>query len=97
MGTILWCYMRNSAFKKDKGLHLSCRSDRPANHLVSPFEGRHHTNKSLGGEQWRHQASTWAIPATASSDKRIYTDLPADHPIDLAATSPRTGFMGGRG
>src|SRR6202044_4149244 len=33
MATVLWCYLRNSAFKKDKDYHLSADLTGQANHL----------------------------------------------------------------
>src|SRR5216684_1521774 len=38
MGTILWCYMRNNAFKKDKDYHLSADLTGQANHLGVTIE-----------------------------------------------------------
>src|SRR5207249_534482 len=33
MATVLWCYLRNSAFKKDKDYHLASDLTGQANHL----------------------------------------------------------------
>ena len=33
MATVLWCYLRNSAFKKDKDYHVSADLTGQANHL----------------------------------------------------------------
>src|SRR6202000_1648927 len=33
MATVLWCYLRNNAFKKDKDYHLSSDLTGQANHL----------------------------------------------------------------
>src|SRR5215813_5516605 len=38
MGTVLWCYMRNSSFKKDKDYHLSADLTGQANHLGVTIE-----------------------------------------------------------
>src|SRR5580693_9643174 len=38
MGTVLWCYMRNNAFKKDKDYHLSADLTGQANHLGVTIE-----------------------------------------------------------
>src|SRR5499433_2862534 len=38
MGAVLWCYMRNSAFKKDKDYHLSADLTGQANHLGVTIE-----------------------------------------------------------
>ena len=33
MATVLWCYLRNNAFKKDKDYHVSADLTGQANHL----------------------------------------------------------------
>ena len=38
MATILWCYLRNSAFKQDKDYHLSADLSSQANHLGVTIE-----------------------------------------------------------
>ncbi len=38
MATVLWCYLRNSAFKKDKDYHLSADLTGQANHLGVTLE-----------------------------------------------------------
>src|SRR5262249_25703903 len=38
MGTILWCYLRNNAFKQDKDYHLSADLTSQANHLGVTIE-----------------------------------------------------------
>src|ERR1700724_1219963 len=38
MATVLWCYLRNSAFKKDKDYHLSADLTGQANHLGVTIE-----------------------------------------------------------
>src|SRR6202161_454449 len=38
MATVLWCYLRNNAFKKDKDYHLSADLTGQANHLGVPIQ-----------------------------------------------------------
>jgi fructose-bisphosphate aldolase, class I len=38
MATVLWCYLRNNAFKKDKDYHLSADLTGQANHLGSTIQ-----------------------------------------------------------
>jgi DhnA family fructose-bisphosphate aldolase class Ia len=38
MATILWCYLRNPAFKKEKDYHLSADFSGQANHLGVTLE-----------------------------------------------------------
>jgi len=47
MGTILWCYMRNSAFKKDKDYHLSADLTGQAKSPGRDHRGPTSSSKSL--------------------------------------------------
>src|SRR5258708_13686273 len=38
MATVLWCYLRNNAFKKDKDYHVSAALTGQANHLGVTIE-----------------------------------------------------------
>ena len=38
MATVLWCYLRNKAFKKDKDYHVSADLTGQANHLGVTIE-----------------------------------------------------------
>jgi class I fructose-bisphosphate aldolase len=38
MATVLWCYLRNAAFKKDKDFHVSADLTGQANHLGVTIE-----------------------------------------------------------
>ncbi|MBX3354789.1 MAG: class I fructose-bisphosphate aldolase [Phycisphaeraceae bacterium] len=83
MATILWCYLRNNAFKKDgKDYHTSADLTGQANHLGVTIEADIIKQKQpeLNGG---YEALNMGGSSYGKFDKRIYTDLCSDHPIDL--------------
>ena len=81
MATILWCYLRSSAFKKDKDYHVSADLTGQANHLGVTIEAdiiKQKLPENNGGYNALNVESSYG-----KTDKRIYTDLTSDHPIDL--------------
>jgi class I fructose-bisphosphate aldolase len=96
MATILWCYMRNSAFKKDKDYHLSADLTGQANHLGVTIEAdiiKQKLPENNGG----YQALNMGDSSYGKFDKRIYSDLASDHPIDLCRYQVANCFMGRAG
>jgi len=88
MGTILWCYMRNRAFRRTKTTHLSAEPHRTgqAINLGVHHRGRHHQQK-LAENNGAIRPSTWAISTTAKFDQgRIYQTLPGITLSIFAAT-----------
>ncbi len=82
LATVLWCYLRNSAFKKDKDYHLSADLTGQANHLGVTIQAdiiKQKMAENNGG----YQALNIGDSSYGKFDKRIYTDLASDHPIDL--------------
>src|SRR5271167_795125 len=82
MATVLWCYLRNDAFKKDKAYHLSADLTGQANHLGVTIEAdiiKQKLPENNGG----YAALNMGDSSYGKFDKRIYTDLASDHPIDL--------------
>src|SRR6266446_6115514 len=96
MGTILWCYMRNSAFKKDKDYHLSADLTGQANHLGVTIEADIIKQK-LAENNGGYLALNIGDSSYGKFDKRIYTDLASDHPIDLCRYQVANCFMGRSG
>lgn len=83
MATILWCYLRNSAFKQDKDYHLASDLTGQANHLGVTIEAdiiKQKLPEINGGYRAVAQATGHSYGKT---DDRVYTDLTSDHPIDL--------------
>jgi class I fructose-bisphosphate aldolase len=83
MATILWCYLRSSAFKQDKDYHISADLTGQANHIGVTIEAdiiKQKLPENNGG----YGAVQQAIGETYGKiDKRVYSDLTSDHPIDL--------------
>jgi len=81
LATILWCYLRNSAFKKDKDYHVAADLTGQANHLGVTIEAdiiKQKLPENNGG-----YVAVSAEKSYGKTDKRVYTDLSSDHPIDL--------------
>jgi fructose-bisphosphate aldolase, class I len=96
MATVLWCYLRNSAFKKDKDYHLSADLTGQANHLGVTIQAdiiKQKMAENNGG----FQALNIGDSSYGKFDKRIYTDLASDHPIDLCRYQVANCFMGRAG
>jgi fructose-bisphosphate aldolase, class I len=96
MATVLWCYLRNSAFKKDKDYHLSADLTGQANHLGVTIQAdiiKQKLPENNGG----YAALNMGDSSYGKFDKRIYTDLSSDHPIDLCRYQVANCFMGRSG
>ncbi len=96
MATVLWCYLRNSAFKKDKDYHVSADLTGQANHLGVTIQAdiiKQKLPENNGG----YQALNSNGVSYGKFDKRIYTDLASDHPIDLTRYQVANCYMGRAG
>jgi fructose-bisphosphate aldolase, class I len=96
MATVLWCYLRNNAFKKDKDYHLSADLTGQANHLGVTIEAdiiKQKLPENNGG----YEALNMGNSSYGKFDKRIYTDLASDHPIDLTRYQVANCYMGRAG
>ncbi|HMN97741.1 MAG TPA: class I fructose-bisphosphate aldolase [Phycisphaerales bacterium] len=83
MATVLWCYLRNPAFKKDGvDYHVAADLTGQANHLGVTIEAdiiKQKLPENNGG----YTALNMPGSSYGKTDKRVYTDLCTDHPIDL--------------
>jgi class I fructose-bisphosphate aldolase len=96
MATVLWCYLRNPAFKKDKDYHVSADLTGQANHLGVTIEAdiiKQKLPENNGG----YQALNIGDSSYGKFDKRIYTELASDHPIDLCRYQVANCYMGRAG
>jgi class I fructose-bisphosphate aldolase len=96
MATILWCYLRNNAFKKDKDYHLSSDLTGQANHLGVTIQADIIKQK-LAENNGGYSALNIGDSSYGKFDKRIYTDLNSDHPIDLCRYQVINCFCGRSG
>jgi class I fructose-bisphosphate aldolase len=89
MATILWCYTRNSAFKKNgTDYHVAADTTGQADHLGATIEAdivKQKLPENNGGFK--------AIGFAKYSDK-MYNELASDHPIDLCRYQVANGYMG---
>src|ERR1700758_2282487 len=96
MATVLWCYLRNSAFKKDKDYHLSADLTGQANHLGVTIQAdiiKQKLPENNGG----YLALNTGDSSYGKLDKRIYSELTSDHPIDLCRYQVANCYMGRAG
>jgi len=96
MATILWCYLRNSAFKKDKDYHVSADLTGQANHLGVTIEAdiiKQKLPENNGG----YTALNTGNSSYGKIDKRVYTELTTDHTIDLTRYQVMNNYMGRAG
>src|SRR5246127_3708801 len=96
MATVLWCYLRNNAFKKDKDYHVSADLTGQPNHLGVTIQAdiiKQKLPENNGG----YKALNMGDSSYGKFDKRIYTDLSSDHPIDLTRYQVANCYMGRAG
>lgn len=97
MATILWCYIRNSAFKKDgKDYHVSADLTGQANHLGVTIQAdiiKQKLAENTGG----YKALNTGGSSYGKLDERIYSELSSEHPIDLCRYQVINCYMGRAG
>ncbi len=91
MATILWCYLRNGAFKTDKDYHEAADLTGQANHLGATIEA-----DILKQKLPLNNGGFKALKFGKSSEK-MYSNLSSDHPIDLTRYQVINGYMGRAG
>lgn len=97
MATVLWCYIRNNAFKKDGvDYHSSADLTGQANHLGVTIEAdiiKQKLPENNGG----FKALNMGGSSYGKLDERMYTELATDHPIDLCRYQIANCYMGRAG
>jgi class I fructose-bisphosphate aldolase len=92
MYTVLWCYLRNAAFKtKEMDYHVSADLTGQANHLGVTIEAdiiKQKAPENNGGYNALNFGKT---------HKKVYSDLTSDHPIDLTRYQVANCYMGRAG
>jgi class I fructose-bisphosphate aldolase len=97
MATILWCYLRNPAFKKDgKDYHVAADLTGQANHLGVTIQADIIKQKlpELNGG---YTALNMGNSSYGKIDKRVYSELTSEHPIDLTRYQVANCYMGRAG
>lgn len=96
MATILWCYMRNPEFKKDKDYHVAADLTAQANHLGVTIQAdiiKQKLPENNGG----YKAMNSGDSSYGKLDERIYSELTSDNPIDLTRYQVANCYMGRAG
>jgi class I fructose-bisphosphate aldolase len=93
MVTILWCYLRNPAFKVDGvDYHLSSDMTGQANHLGATMQADIIKQKQPvcdGGYKALNKQASYG-----KFSEKMYTDLNSEHPIDLTRYQVVNNYMG---
>ncbi|HSB72258.1 MAG TPA: class I fructose-bisphosphate aldolase [Candidatus Methylomirabilis sp.] len=89
MATILWCYLRNAAFKTaEKDYHVAADLTGQANHLGATIEA------DIVKQKLPENNGGFAALKFGKSHKKMYSDLATDHPIDLTRYQVANCYMG---
>ena len=90
MVTVLWCYLRNSAFKTaDKEYHLAADLTGQANHLGVTIQA------DIIKQKLAETNGGFTALKFGKTSKKVYTDLtPGDHPIELCRYQVANCYMG---
>ena len=91
MATVLWCYLRNPEFKKDKDYHVSADLTGQANHLGVTIEA------DIIKQKLPENNGGYNALKFGKTSKKVYTDLTSDHPIDLTRYQVINNYMGRAG
>jgi class I fructose-bisphosphate aldolase len=96
MATVLWCYLRNNEFKKDKDYHVAADLTGQANHLGVTIQADIIKQK-LPETNAGFKAMNLGSSSYGKLDEKMYTDLSSDHPIDLCRYQVANCYMGRAG
>jgi fructose-bisphosphate aldolase, class I len=91
MFTVLWCYVRNNAFKTSTDYNLSADLTGQANHLGVTIQAdiiKQKLPENNGG----YNEPT--LKGFGKTHKKVYTALTTDHPIDLTRYQVANCYMG---
>jgi class I fructose-bisphosphate aldolase len=95
--TVLWCYLRNSAFKtKEKDYHVSADLSGQANHLGVTIQADIIKQK-LPLNNGGYKAISSKENPYGKIDDRVYSELSSDSPIDLTRYQIANCYMGRAG
>ena len=92
MFTVLWCYLRNSAFKKDGvDYHVSADLTGQANHIGVTIEA------DIIKQKQPENNGGYNAMEFGKTSKLVYEELTTDHPIDLTRWQVANCYMGRAG
>ncbi len=89
MATVLWCYLRNDAFKKDGvDYHASADMTGQANHLGVTIQA------DIIKQKLPTNNGGFTAINYSKTDKKVYEKLTSPHPIDLCRYQVANNYMG---
>jgi class I fructose-bisphosphate aldolase len=88
MATILWCYLRNPAFKADKDYHASADLTGQANHLGVTIQA------DIIKQKLPENNGGYTAVKFGKTSPLVYEKLTTDHPIDLCRYQVANCYMG---
>ncbi|HWO00669.1 MAG TPA: class I fructose-bisphosphate aldolase [Blastocatellia bacterium] len=92
MFCVLWCYLRNSGFKtKEADYHAAADLTGQANHLGVTIEA------DIIKQKLPENNGGYNALKFGKTDKRVYSELTTDHPIDLTRYQLLNCYMGRAG
>ena len=92
MATVLWCYLRNSGFKKDgTDYHTSADLTGQANHLGVTIQA------DIIKQKLPTNNGGYTAMNFGKTHPKVYSELTTDHPIDLCRYQVASCFMGRAG
>src|ERR1043166_9243051 len=97
MATVLWCYLRNSAF------NTTSNGSGHDYHVAADLTGQaNHLGVTIEADIIKQKAPETAAPGFldlkfGKTDKRVYSELMTDHPIDMTRYQVAGCYMGRAG
>jgi len=92
MATVLWCYTRNNAFKKDGvDYHTSADLTGQANHLGVTIQA------DIIKQKLPTNNGGYLATGHGKTHKKVYEELTSEHPIDLCRYQVANCYMGRAG
>lgn len=88
MATILWCYLRNSAFKTDKDYHVAADLTGQANHLGVTIQA------DIIKQKLPENNGGYNAVKFGKTSPLVYDQMTTDHPIDLCRYQVANCYMG---
>ncbi|MGE5353624.1 MAG: class I fructose-bisphosphate aldolase [Acidobacteriota bacterium] len=91
LGTVLWCYLRNSGFKTDKDYSLAADLTGQANHLGVTIEA------DIIKQKLPENNGGFKALKFGKFDEKMYTELATENPIDMTRYQVINNYMGRAG
>ena len=89
MATVLWAYLRNTAFKQDGiDYHVSADLTGQANHLAATI------NADIIKQKMAENNGGYKSIKFGKTSEKVYSELASDHPVDLVRYQGANCYMG---